>query len=89
MQLSYLIILACSVFMGVNASASAFTTKCSSSGNLEVCSEDQDCCSGCCVGYVGVPEGGLQPDTYDLHSFVCLAEGPCIMEVRVIHSILR
>lgn len=78
MQLSYLIILACSILMGVNASAPpASTTKCASNGNLEVCAEDQDCCSGCCVGYVGDLPGGLcvAIGTDDLHRYVCLAEG--------------
>ncbi|KAG2033543.1 hypothetical protein BDR03DRAFT_967192 [Suillus americanus] len=56
MQLSYLIILACSIFMGVNASASpAFATS-ECIGDLEVCVENRDCCSGSCVAYVCVAE---------------------------------
>lgn len=73
MQLSYLIILACSIFMGVNASASpAFTTAgCTSNGNSEVCTEDRDCCSGCCVDYVGRLEGVIYSYyTYNLHRYV-------------------
>ncbi|KAG2353848.1 hypothetical protein BDR07DRAFT_677782 [Suillus spraguei] len=57
MQLSYLTILACSIFMGVRASASppSETSTCTRNGNLEVCTEDWDCCSGCCASYVCLP----------------------------------
>ncbi|KAG2033540.1 hypothetical protein BDR03DRAFT_967178 [Suillus americanus] len=74
MQLSYLIILVCSIFMGVNASVFA-TSECL--GNYEICTRDEDYCSGCCVDYVGGLEGDVHMaiDDYDLYRNVWLAEG--------------